>query len=69
MLIPATKTSSKLYEHIRSNLSDALVKIDKCKIRDEYKLRMYSRFFLPGLQYALTVHHLGLAHLDKLDAL
>ena len=69
MFIPATKTSTKLYEHIREKLNDALVKIDECKIRNEYKLRMYSRFFLPGLQYALTVHHLGVTHLEKLDAL
>ena len=69
MFIPATKSSNTLYEHIREKLNDALIKIDECKIRNEYKLRMYSRFFLPGLQYALTVHYLGVTHLEKLDAL
>ena len=30
MFIPATKTSTKLYEHIREELNEALVKIDEC---------------------------------------
>jgi hypothetical protein len=40
-------------------------KIDKCPVRSEIKAEIFSKFYLPGLQYLLTVHNLGASHHNR----
>ena len=41
-----------------------LVKINKTKVRAEYKMAVYTRYALPSLRYHLTVHSLHKCHLE-----
>ena len=42
-------------------------RIDKCFVREEYKLWMYKEYFLPSKRFLLTVHKLTATHLKLLD--
>jgi hypothetical protein len=47
----------------------ALKSIDTTNIRDEYKVKIFSRYLVPSLSFFLSVHDLTATDLGKLDAL
>ena len=69
MFIPAHGDLKSPFQRILSQVTSSLVKIDESPIRGEYKARIFSKFYLPGIQYLLTVHHIGITHYEQLDAL
>ena len=80
MYIPARGGLKEIGEHVMNNVSSSLTKIDKCEVCTEIKAEIFSKFYVPGLQYLLTVHDLGASHhnrpsgrgtspLEKIDAL
>ena len=69
MYIPAHGGIQPVYERIHEKVTTATKRIDDCPLREEYKSQILSRFFLPSLQFILTVHTLGSSHLEKLDSI
>ena len=80
MYIPARGSLKEIYDFVSSKISSSLKKIDECLVRTEIKAEIFSQFYVPGLQYLLTVHNLGASHhnrpkgrgtspIEKLDAL
>ena len=80
MFIPAHGGLKEIGERILSNVSSKLEKIEKCLVRAEIKAEIFSNFYVPALQYLLTVHNLGASHhnrpagrgtspIEKIDAL
>ena len=61
--------SSDTFEYLREVLSTKLANIDKCLVRNEYKLWIYSKYFLPSIRFLLTVHDVTSTHLTLLDRL
>jgi len=53
--------------HIKSELTRRLSNLNKTKIRQEFKLAIYSRYILPSMRYLLTVHDLNKSSLNELD--
>ena len=50
-------------------MTNKLENLDKCLIRGEYKVAIYSRYLLPSLRFHMSVHSIHQTHLDKLDHL
>ena len=50
-------------------LTEGIENIDKAMVRNEYKLWIYSHYFLPSKQFLLTVHTLTQTQLKLLDTL
>ena len=50
-------------------LTKKLENLDKCLIRGEYKVAIYSRYLLPSLRFHMSVHSIHQTQLDKLDHL
>ena len=48
---------------------EGIANIDKAMVRDEYKLWIYSKYFLPSKRFLLTVHTLTKTQLQALDTL
>jgi len=69
MFIPPHGGTEPIYQRILERVTTATQKIDNCQVRDEYKSQILSRFFLPSLQFVLTVHPLGTTHLHALQHL
>ena len=61
--------TNETFELIRDYLSTRLSRIDNMLIRNEYKLKIYTKYLLPSSRFLLTVHDLCKSHLDKLDEL
>ena len=68
-LITFRNKSSDILEYLNSKISSALENISSSVIRPEYKIQVYTRYFLPSLRYHLTVNELCSSHLKTLDAL
>ncbi len=60
--------SSDSFNFIQEKLQNMLQNIDSSMVRGEYKLAVLSRYSLPSLRYALTVHDLTNTQLDSLDS-
>lgn len=69
MFLPTSGNAKETYQRLHALLLSSLKKIDKCLIRSEYKLEMYSTYLIPSLYYYLTVHNLERTHLRDLDSL
>ena len=69
MYIPARGGLQSTFARISDNVTSSLKKIDESPVRGEYKARIFSEFYLLGLQYLLTVHRLGSTHYNDLNAL
>ena len=46
-----------------------LSNLEKCSVRGEYKVAIYSRYVMPSLRFHFSVHNIHQTHLDKLDHL
>ena len=59
--------SADIYEIVQSKLNGMIHNIASCKVREEFKLRVYTQYATPSIRYMLTVHELTDTQLDKLD--
>ena len=55
-LITFTNTPLDVYNYLYEKISSGLENIDKSFIRSEYKLRVYTDYFVPSLRFHLTVN-------------
>lgn len=60
---------SETLKVIEKHFKEGLEHIDGLEIRDEYKMKMYSKYLLPSKKFILTVHTLTATSLKQLDAL
>ena len=67
-LITFTMQTSDAFNLAKEKLQNVLSNIDKCFIRDEYKVAIFTRYSLPSLRYLLSVHDLTGTQLDGLDS-
>ena len=68
-LITSHNKDSDIFEYIKDKLESGLTNIDNSLIRNEYKLRVYTDYFLPSMRFHLTVNDMTKTHLDNLDSL
>ena len=54
---------------VKDKMRSQLVNIDKLIVRDEYKVRIYSEYYLGSLRFILAVHDLHKRQIDDLEAL
>ena len=64
-----TGKSSETIAYLRDIFIERLDNIEKTLIRPEYKLWIYSRYFLPAIRFLLTVHDVTATDLSSLDRL
>ena len=60
---------SDIFTYIFDGIKATLDNIDASLIRDEYKVKVYSQYFIPAVRFKLTVHDITNTNLNKLDAL
>ena len=68
-LITSHNKDSDVFEYIKDKLEKGLKNIGASSIRNEFKLKVYSDYFLPSLRFHLTVNDMTKTHLEELDAL
>ena len=68
-VITKNLTSSDIHEYLSSKLEKSLKNIDSSLIRNEYKLKVYSRYLLSSLRFDLTVNDMTYTHCKSLDML
>ena len=68
-LLTFDNKEADVFEYLKNMIADGLSNIDKALVRPEFKLRMYSDYFLPSLRFHLTVNDIYATHLKELDAL
>ena len=61
--------SDETFSYIRDILKEGLDNIEKSMVRNEYKLWMYSQYFLPSKCFILTIYTLTDTQLKLLDTL
>ena len=49
-------TAAENYDILDEMLNKKLENLDKCLIRGEYKIAIYSRYLLPSLRFHMSVH-------------
>ena len=57
------------FKMFKDTLTEGIENIDKALVRNEYKLWIYSNYFLPSKRFLLTVHTLTQTQLKQLDTL
>ena len=62
-------TASSVADVIKKRVSDQLKNIDSLLVRDEYKVRIYSEYFLGANRFVFSIHDLCLTQLNDLNAL
>ena len=60
---------SDMFEFLLKMLEKKLQNIDKCSLRGENKLKIYSNYALISMRYHLSVHDVHKTHLEKLDSI
>ena len=68
-LVTFSGKTSEIFTMIKDKLNTKLSNIDNCLVRNEYKVNIYSKYFLPSIRFILTVHDLHKTHLTELDTL
>ena len=58
---------SEVFKFIYDGIESGLVNIDNTLVRSEYKLKIYSVYFLSAIRFMLTVHDVTDSSLTKLD--
>ena len=58
-----------MYDIVNGKFQTGMENIDSLLIRDEYKVRMYSEYFLGSTRFLLSKHDLNLSQLRKLEEL
>ena len=67
--VTALNKPNEMFEFLYEKFEAKLKNIDKCSLRGEYKLKIYSNYALISMRYHLSVHDVHKTHLDKLDTL
>ena len=62
-------TASSIAAVIKERMSDQLKNLDSTIIRNEYKVRIYSEYFLGSYRFLLSVHDLTKSQIADLEAL
>ena len=62
-----TGKSSDTFDYVKNVFKEALENIDKCAVRNEYKLWIYSNYLQPSKRFLLTIHNLNQTNLKNLD--
>ena len=68
-LVTFKNSTSDILKYVEDIITSGIEKIDKSLVRNEFKLKIYSDYFLPSIRYHLTVNDLCESHLKSLDAL
>ena len=68
-LITFKNSSADIFNYLYQMIETSLENVASSLIRNEYKLKIYIRYFLPSLRYHLTVNDMCSSHLSQLDAL
>ena len=55
------------WDLISNKFESGLNNIDSCPVRNEFKVAIYERYFLPSMRFGLTVHELTKSNLALLD--
>ena len=58
-----------MLKFIYDGIESGLVNIDNTLVGSEYKLKLYSVYFLSAIRFKLTVHDVTYSNLTKLDSL
>ena len=66
-LITFSMKTSEIFEYLKGKIESTLENINKCNIRNEYKVCILTRYALPSLRYMLIVHDVHATHLKSLD--
>ena len=61
--------ASDHFQVLQELLEEKLSNLEKCSVRGEYKVKIYSRYIMPSLRFHFSVHNIHQTHLDKLDHL
>ena len=67
--VTSLNTPSDMFEFLLKMLEKKLQNIDKCSLRGENKLKIYSNYALISMRYHLSVHDVHKTHLEKLDSI
>ena len=57
------------FNHISEIFKEGIERIEKSMVRNEFKLWIYTNYFLPSKRFLLTVHTLTKTQLKTLDTL
>ena len=68
-IIAEDNSPSAKYDIIEEKLQTKLENIDKCSLRGERKLAIYSRYALPSMRFFISVHQIHKTQQEKLDTL
>ena len=61
--------SKETFEYLKEIIDEKLQNIEKAAVRNEYKLKIYHKYFLPSIRFLLTVHDVTATDLKKIDTL
>ena len=64
-----TGKSKETLSYFTEIFKDKLNNIDTAMVRGEYKMWMYTKYFLPSIRFLLTVHDITVSDLKKMDAM
>ena len=68
-LVTFRNSTSDIFKYVEEIITSGIEKIDMSLVRNEYKMKIYSDYFLSSIRYHLTVNELSESHLKSLDAL
>ena len=66
-IVTALNKPSEMFQFLFDKLEKKLENIDKCSLRGEHKLKIYSNYALISMRYHFSVHDIHKTHLEKLD--
>ena len=66
-IVTALNKPSEMFQFLYDKLEKKLENIDKCSLRGEHKLKIYSNYALISMRYHFSVHDIHKTHLEKLD--
>ena len=68
-VITKNLASSDIHEYLSNKIEKCLENIDSSAIRNELKVKVYTRYILPYLRFDLTVNDMTHTHCKSLDSL
>ena len=68
-LVTFKNTTSDVFQYVTGLITTGIENIDHSLVRDEYKLKIYSEYFLQSIRFHLTVNDMSDTQLKSLDSL
>ena len=68
-LVTFKNTTSDVFQYVTGLITTGIENIDRSLVRDEYKLKIYSEYFLQSIRFHLTVNDMSDTQLKSLDSL